>query len=177
MDTRHAHPYSTYIPTRRHPSGLWLGLSYPPGPPSPRLAFRWSGSSCGARLPLLCFFGRGPTAVSSFLPDPVDSASGDPTPDSPGEDGGLGSCRHPSPGGRAGSPWSASRARIRGLSIVLGSPSPSSCSSLNSGRRGPFCRKSRRSIQRRDGSTPGGLTRPGSTRRGRVSSTLTSSES
>ena len=171
MDTRHAHDVHPHSTSPLRPLALLSSRS------SPRLAFRWSGSSCGARLPLLCFFGRGPTAVSSFLPGPVDSASGDPAPDSPGEGGGLMSRRHSSPGGRAGSPWSASRARTRGLSIVLGSPSPSSCSSLNSGRRGPSCRKSRRSIRRRDGSTPGGLARPDSTRRGRVSSTLTSSDS
>ena len=100
-------------------------------------------------------FGCGPAAVSSSLPDPVDSASGDPTPDSPGEGGGI-TRRHSSPGGRAGSPRSASRARTRGLSIVLGSPSPSSCASLSSGRRGPSCRRSRRSSRRRDGSTPCG---------------------
>ena len=80
--------------------------------------------------------------------------------------------RHPSPGGRAGSPWSASRARIRGLSIVLGSPFPSAGSSLGSGGRGLSRRRSRRSGRRRDRSTPGGLARPDSTRRGRVSSTI-----
>ena len=71
----------------------------------------------------------------------------------------------------------APASEIRGLSIVLGSPSPSSCSSLSSGRRGPSCRKSRWSSRRRDGSTPGGLARPDSTCRGRVSPTLTSSDS
>ena len=143
---------------------------------SPRLAFRWSGSSCGARLPLLCFFGRSPTAVSSFLPDPIDSASGDPAPDSPGEGGGIGSCRLPSQGGRARSPWSASRARTRGLSIVPGSPPPSAGSSPGSGRRGPPCRRSRWSGCHCGWPSPGEPVRPDSTLRGRVSSSLASSD-
>ena len=49
----------------------------------------------------------------------------------------------PSEGGRAGSPRSTNRARIRGLSIVLGSPPPSKSSSSSSGGRGPPCRSSR----------------------------------
>ena len=43
------------------------------------------------------------------------------------------------------------------MSIVLGSPFPSAGSSLSSGRRGPPCRRPRRSGCRRDRSTPGGL--------------------
>ena len=122
----------------------------------------------------LYFFDRGLAAVSPSLSDPVDSAGGDPVPDSPGEGGGVGLYRLPSPGGRAGSSWSTNRARTRGLSIVLGSPLPSAGSSSSSGRRGPPCRRSRWSGCRRDGSTSGELVRPDSTRRGRVSSTLTS---
>ena len=129
-----------------------------------------SRDGCGARSPLLAFFGRGPAAVPSSLPDPVDSASGGPAPDSLGEGGGIGSYPLPSPGGRATSPWSANRARTRGLSIVFGSPSPSAGSSSGSGRRGPPCRRSRRPGCHRGGSSPGGLIRPDSTRRGRVSS-------
>ena len=89
------------------------------GPPSPRpsllFAFRRLRDGCGARSPLLAFFGRGPAAVPSSLPDPVDSASGDPAPDSLGEGGGIGSYPLPSPGGRARSPWSTSRPHPRSL--------------------------------------------------------------
>ena len=80
MDTRHAPRRTSLLDVTPQASGALLSSRS-----SPRLAFRWSGSSCGARLPLLCFFGRGPTAVSSSLPDPVDSAFGDPAPDSPGK--------------------------------------------------------------------------------------------
>ena len=78
---------------------------------------------------------------------------------------------------RAGSSWSTNRARTRGLSIVLGSPLASAGSSSSSGRRGPPCRRSRWPGCRRDESTPGELVRPDSTCRGRVSSTLTPSDS
>ena len=67
------------------------------------------------------FFGRGPAAVSPSLPAPVDSASGDPMPDPSGEGGGIGSPRRSSPGSGASSLRSRTRARPRGLSIVLGS--------------------------------------------------------
>ena len=86
---------------------------------------------------------RGPATVSSSLSDSVAITDGDPVPDSPGEDGGIGSHPLPPPGGRARSPWSTSRARTRGLSIVLGSPPPSASSPSGSGRRGPPCRRSR----------------------------------
>ena len=96
------------------------------GPPISSRSFllfasRWSCDGRGARLPLLAFSGRGPTAVSPSLPAPVDSASGDPMPNSSGEGGGLGSPRRPSPGCGASSLRSRTRARPRGLSIVLGS--------------------------------------------------------
>ena len=106
----------------------------------------------GARLPLLYFFDRGFAAVSPSLSDPVDSAGGDPVPDSPGEGGGIGSSHHTSSGGRAPSPWSANRVRTCGLSnsIVHGSPPPSSDSPSISGERGPPCGSSRWSGCRRD---------------------------
>ena len=167
---------ATQGPSARSPHPLSEGASLS-SRSSLLFAFRRSGVGCGARLPLLYFFDRGFAAVSPSLSDPVDSAGGDPVSDSPGEGGGVGLYRLPSPGGRAGSPWSTNRARTRGLSIVLGSPLPSAGSSSSSGRRGPPCRRSRWSDCRRDGSTPGGLVRPGSTLRGRVSSTLTSPDS
>ena len=133
IDTRHCttthDTFLTDVTTRNPP--LRARSRHPHsegGPPSPRssllFAFRWLRDDCGARPPLLAFFGRGPAAVSSSLPDPADSASGDPAPDPLGEDGGIGSHPLPLPGGRARSPWSTSRARTRGLSIVLGSPPP-----------------------------------------------------
>ena len=60
---------------------------------------------------------------------------------SPGEGGGVGACRRASPSGRSPTPWPTNRARFRGFSIVLGSPTPSASSSSSSGRRGPPCRK------------------------------------
>ena len=182
LNTRHehdVHPHPT-SPLRAPPPGL--PTTPPEGAPlSSRsfllFAFRWSGVGCGARLPLLYFVDRGPAAVLSSPPGLVGPADGDPMSDFPGEGGGVGLYRLPSPGGRIGSPWPASRARPRGLSIVLGSLLPSTGSSLSSGRHGPSCRRSRRSSRRRDRSTPGGLARPDSSRRGRVSSALTSPDS
>ena len=76
------------------------GPSYPLGPPPTR--FPLVGQRMrGPAPPRLAFFGRGPAAVSPSLPAPVDSASGDPVPDSSGEGGGIGSPRRPSPGGGA----------------------------------------------------------------------------
>ena len=101
---------------------------------------------CGRFPRCWCRFLRCRPSSSPASPGSTDSEGIDgPAGVSPGEGGGIVSRRHPSPGGRAGSPWSASRARIRGLSIVLGSPSPSAGSSPGSGRRGPTCRRSRRS--------------------------------
>ena len=96
VNTRHGHA-TTHTPTwrRRHPSEPLrpvslpptpAGFPPPPGPLSCLFASRWLYDGREARLPLLAFFGRGPAAVSSSLPDPVDSASGDPAPDSLGED-------------------------------------------------------------------------------------------
>ena len=79
---------------------------------------------CWCRL-LHCRPSSSPASSGSTDSEGIDG----PTGVSPGEGGGIVSRRHPSPGGRAGSPWSASRARIRGLSIVLGSPFPSDGSS------------------------------------------------
>ena len=122
INTRHAHdvhPHST-SPLEASPFGLPPSVRR--GPPIlsvlPPLAFRWLGNGCGARPPLLAFFGRGPAAVSPSLPAPVDSASGDPMPNSSGEGGGIGSPRRPSPGGGASSLRSRTRARSRGLSRV-----------------------------------------------------------
>jgi len=81
--------------------GGWIIMPVDSSRPSLLFAFRWSGVGCGARLPLLYFFDRGLAAVSPSLSDLVDSAGGDPVPDSPGEGGGVGLYRLPSPGARA----------------------------------------------------------------------------
>jgi len=117
---------------------------------------------------------------SSPLPAPPvprrESVDG-PAGVSPGEGGGIGSSRRASPGGGASSLRSTNRARIRGLSIVLGSPPPLPAPLVElGGSCGPPCRSSRWSGCRRDGSAPGGPVCPDSTRRGRVSSSLASSE-
>jgi len=127
MDTRHEHdthsqttsplraPFSRgpRLPLRGGAGGSPLPRAHPPVR-SPI----WLSDGRGTRPPLLAFFGCGPAAVSSSLPDSVDPADGDPVPDSPaGEDGGIGSCRFPSQGGRAGSPWSTNRAR--GMAIFF----------------------------------------------------------
>ena len=78
--------------------GGWIIMPVDSSRPSLLFAFRWSGVGCGARLPLLYFFDRGLAAVSPSLSDLVDSAGGDPVPDSPGEGGGVGLYRLPSPG-------------------------------------------------------------------------------
>ena len=83
------------------------GLLPPLGPRSSfLLAFRWSRDGCGARCPAplpsySLFRGCGPVAVLPSLPDLVDSADGDPVPDSPpGEGGSIRSSRRTSPGPR-----------------------------------------------------------------------------
>jgi len=142
MDTRHAHdvhPHSTS--PLRAPGVLLSSWS------SPRLAVSAGRAAAAehAPSPLMLLRPRPRRCLAPSLPDPVDSASGGPVPDSPGEDGGIGS--HwvvpppllPRGVARASSPWSTSRARNRGLSIVLGSPPPSACSLSGSGGRGPPC--------------------------------------
>ena len=74
---------------------------------------------CWSRF-LRCRLSSSPASPGSTGSESVDG----PAEVSPGEGGGIGSRRLPAQGGRAGSPWSTSRARIRGLSIVLGSPPP-----------------------------------------------------
>ena len=105
MNTRHEHDTHSHTTSPlRAPSRGVLILTPGEAPLSSELsllfAFRWSSDGRGARPPLLAFFGRGPATVSSSLPDPADSASGDPAPDPLGEDGGIGSHPLPSPGGR-----------------------------------------------------------------------------
>ena len=155
MNTRQGHATTHPPPWRRRRQSQTLRARslLPPAPvevPPPVrvrsscLPSRWLYGGRGARPPLLAFFGCGPAAVSSSLSEILlTSASGDPAPDSPGKGGGIGSRRLSAQGGRAGSPWSASRARTRGLSIVPGSPPSSAGSSPGSGRRGPPCRRSR----------------------------------
>ena len=114
--------------------------------------------------------------ASALARFPVSKSNLGPAGVTPGEDGGIGSHPLPSPGGRARSPWSTSRARTRGLSIVLGSPPPSAGSSPGSGRRGPPCRRSRWSGCHCGWPSPDEPVRPDSPLRGRVSSSLTSSD-
>ena len=183
MNTRHEHDtHSHTASSLRAPSRGVLVLTPEEVPLSSEFfllfAFRDGRASDGrgARPPLLAFFSRGSATVSSSLSDSVAITDGDPVPDSPGEDGGIGSHPLPPPGGRARSPWSTSRARTRGLSIVLGSPPPSAGSSPGSGGRGPPCRRSQWSGCHCDWPSPGEPVRPDSTLKGRVSSSLTSSD-
>ena len=111
-------------------AGTVLGFS--PTPATPNFVSRAScDGRCGRFPRCWCRFLRcRPSSSPASSPGSTDSKGIDgPAGVSPGEGGGIVSRRHPSPGGRAGSPWSASRARIRGLSIVLGSPFPSDGSS------------------------------------------------
>ena len=147
MNTRHEHDTHSHTTSPlRAPSRGVLILTPEEAPLSSEFfllfAFRRLSDGRGARPPLLAFFSRGPATVSSSLSDSVAITDGDPMPDSSGEGGGIGSPRRPSPGSVASSLRSRTRARPRGLSIVLGS---SVC--------------------------------PDSTRRGRVSSSLASSDS
>ena len=67
---------------------------------------------CGRFLRCWCRFLRCRLSSSPASPGSTGSESVDgPTEVSPGEGGGIGSCRLPAQGGRAGSPWSTHLAR------------------------------------------------------------------
>jgi len=92
-------------------------------------------SRCGRFPRCWCRFLRCRPSSSPASPGSTDSEGVDrPAEVSPAEDSGIGSRRSPSQGGRARSPWPTSRARPRGLSIVLGSPLPSTGSSSQARR-------------------------------------------
>ena len=105
------------------------GFRHPPsrGSGSPRFALllvcRASHDGRCGRFPRCwCRFLRCCLSSSPASPGSIGSECVDGTAEvSPGGGGDIGSCRLPSPRGRARSPWSPNRARTRGLSIVLGS--------------------------------------------------------
>ena len=170
MDTRHAHdvhPHSTS--PLRAPGVLLSSWS------SPRLAVSAGRAAAAehAPSPLMLLRPRPRRRLAPPLPDPVDSASGGPVPDSPGEDGGIGS--HwvvpppllprgvgPALPGRRVAP-----ATVVSLSYSARPPPPPL---LVGGSRPSMCRSSRWSGCRHVGSTPREPVCPNSTRRGRVSS-------
>ena len=93
----------------------------PTSPPSlfqPRLRPRLVFSDRALVVPVCCERGL---YFKNSLTDSVAITDGDPMRDSSGEGGGIGSPRRPSPGNGASSLRSRTRARPRGLSIVLGS--------------------------------------------------------
>ena len=116
-------------PTRGHLSSPPRLRAHPPSPQGsdpPWFALLLvSRASCDGRCGRFprcwCRFLRCRPSPSLASPGSTDSEGVDrPAEVSPGEDSGIGSRRSPSSGGRATSPWSANRARTRGLSIVFG---------------------------------------------------------
>ena len=176
--SRHTvHHSRTQVLTQHSVPGFHRPPSWGSGPPGFALLFASRASPDGRCSRFWClFFGRGLASASPPTGTAASESVDGPAGVTPGKDGGIGSHPLPSPGGWVRSPWSTSRARTRGLSIVPGSPPPSAGSSPGSGRRGSPCRRSRWSGCHCDWPSPGEPARPDPTLKGRVSSSLASSD-